>query len=310
MKLALEGFDGPLDLLLELARTQKVDIRRISIVALVDQYIAVLEAQDVRLELRHAPVGGVQGVWGLQSDDLQFSALGEEAFVPSTRTRSQAVFALEELALKAVTFSAGLRVEQARVRSEGDAPGAVRPRFGDATSRRFQPASYSLGARSDIGQGWQVLATIGHTERAPAYYELYANGVHVATRAYERGDPQQALERSRHAELGLAWRSESGKGAHSFKASVFETRFANFIALDASGVDITVAGAPGEVALRRCEQRGRTAHEQAHVRRARDVEPGVRQESCVERGYAHHHGAAGQRFEHAIEVEPFEEDHR
>ena len=202
--------------------------------------------QDVRLELRHAPVGGVQGVWGLQSDDLQFSALGEEAFVPSTRTRSQAVFALEELALKAVTFSAGLRVEQARVSSEGDAPGAVRPRFGDATSRRFQPASYSLGARSDIGQGWQVLATIGHTERAPAYYELYANGVHVATRAYERGDPQQALERSRHAELGLAWRSESGKGAHSFKASVFETRFANFIALDASGVDITVAGAPGE----------------------------------------------------------------
>lgn len=51
MKLALEGFDGPLDLLLELARAQKVDIRGISIVALVDQYVAVLEARDVRLEL-------------------------------------------------------------------------------------------------------------------------------------------------------------------------------------------------------------------------------------------------------------------
>lgn len=51
MKLALDGFEGPLDLLLELARAQRVDIRRISIVALVDQYVAVLEAQDVRLEL-------------------------------------------------------------------------------------------------------------------------------------------------------------------------------------------------------------------------------------------------------------------
>ena len=51
MILTLDGFEGPLDLLLELARGQKVDIRRISIVALVDQYVAVLEAQDVRLEL-------------------------------------------------------------------------------------------------------------------------------------------------------------------------------------------------------------------------------------------------------------------
>ncbi len=48
----LEGFDGPLDLLLDLARTQKVDLARISIVALVEQYLAVIEgARRVRLEL-------------------------------------------------------------------------------------------------------------------------------------------------------------------------------------------------------------------------------------------------------------------
>ena len=50
--LRLEGFEGPLDLLLELARTQKVDLARISILALVDQYLEVIEgAQAVRLEL-------------------------------------------------------------------------------------------------------------------------------------------------------------------------------------------------------------------------------------------------------------------
>lgn len=50
--LHLQGFDGPLDLLLELARAQKVDIRQISILALVDQFLAVVEgARRIRLEL-------------------------------------------------------------------------------------------------------------------------------------------------------------------------------------------------------------------------------------------------------------------
>ncbi|MGE4372773.1 MAG: ScpA family protein [Xanthobacter sp.] len=48
----LEGFEGPLDLLLTLARTQKVDLTHISILALVDQYIAFIEqARRGRLEL-------------------------------------------------------------------------------------------------------------------------------------------------------------------------------------------------------------------------------------------------------------------
>ena len=50
--LRLEGFEGPLDLLLELARAQKVDLARISILALVEQYLEVIEgARRIRLEL-------------------------------------------------------------------------------------------------------------------------------------------------------------------------------------------------------------------------------------------------------------------
>ena len=47
--LHLEGFDGPLDLLLDLARAQKVDLARISVLALVEQFLVVVES--VRLEL-------------------------------------------------------------------------------------------------------------------------------------------------------------------------------------------------------------------------------------------------------------------
>jgi segregation and condensation protein A len=48
----VEGFEGPLDLLLSLARHQKVDLAKISILALADQYLAFIEvARALRLEL-------------------------------------------------------------------------------------------------------------------------------------------------------------------------------------------------------------------------------------------------------------------
>ena len=48
----VEGFEGPLDLLLMLARQQKVDLAKISILALADQYLSFIEAaRQLRMEL-------------------------------------------------------------------------------------------------------------------------------------------------------------------------------------------------------------------------------------------------------------------
>ena len=48
----VDGFEGPLDLLLTLSRTQKVDLRRISVLQLAEQYLAFVErVQSLRLEL-------------------------------------------------------------------------------------------------------------------------------------------------------------------------------------------------------------------------------------------------------------------
>lgn len=53
LHLRLDGYEGPLDLLLELARSQKVDLGAISILSLVDQYLAVIEqARGLRLEIQ------------------------------------------------------------------------------------------------------------------------------------------------------------------------------------------------------------------------------------------------------------------
>ena len=52
LNLTLDGWEGPLDLLLSLARVQKVDLHQISILALVEQYLVYLEgARKLRLEV-------------------------------------------------------------------------------------------------------------------------------------------------------------------------------------------------------------------------------------------------------------------
>src|ERR1700741_1521172 len=58
----IEGFEGPLDLLLNLARTQKVDLRRISILALADQYLEFI-SQARRLEIEIAADYLVMAAW-------------------------------------------------------------------------------------------------------------------------------------------------------------------------------------------------------------------------------------------------------
>lgn len=48
----VDGFEGPLDLLLQLSRTQKVDLRKVSVLALSEQYLAFIEkAKALRIEL-------------------------------------------------------------------------------------------------------------------------------------------------------------------------------------------------------------------------------------------------------------------
>lgn len=189
---------------------------------------------DARVEAVHRALdfgaGRIDGSFGMQLESARFSALGEEAFVPSTQTRHAAVFVLERWTFVMGHLSAGLRAEQVRVRSEGDAdPDA--PQFGPPQGRRFSPRSASIGAVVNLSSQWQLSSSLAYTERAPTSYELYANGVHAATAVYEQGDPDQRLERGRNLDVAIAWRA----GAHRFKVGVFDSRFANYIALDATG---------------------------------------------------------------------------
>jgi iron complex outermembrane recepter protein len=193
------------------------------------------KGSDLRVEAVHAKqalgAGQLHGVFGLQGESSRFSALGEEAFVPNTRTRQVGAFVLEQWSLDtSMQLSAGLRAERVQVDSDGDADPAE-PQFGPALERRFTPRSASLGSVFSLTPQWQLIANLAYTERAPTSYELYANGVHAATAAFERGNVDQQKERGRNLDVAVQWKS----GPDSVKAGAFASRFSNYIALVSSG---------------------------------------------------------------------------
>ena len=190
---------------------------------------------EMRVEAEHAPIttplGPVQGVVGMQLERSNFSALGEEALVPTTHTRSSALFVLEQFNSGPWALSAGARTESVRVDSDDDADATV-PKFGAALSRRFSPTSVSLSGSYRLDAAWSLNANLTRSERAPMFYELLANGVHVASGAYERGDASLGVEQASALDLGLKWQAADGS---LLRLNVYQTRFSRYIALDATG---------------------------------------------------------------------------
>jgi iron complex outermembrane receptor protein len=151
-----------------------------------------------------------------------------------------ALFVFEELSFApGKGVNAGLRLESVKVDSLG---GGVNGQGGpfDADSKKFKPLSASVGYRQDVGSGWTATSGLSYTERAPTFYELYANGMHHATETYEQGNANNKKEKGTTLELGMKFKTPTTRA--NFGAYV--TEFSNFIGLtqggyvdEATGVD-------------------------------------------------------------------------
>jgi iron complex outermembrane receptor protein len=195
-----------------------------------------------RVEAEHAPLGAVRGVVGLQGENFDFSALGEEAFVPTTHTKRNALFALEELPWAGGTLTAGARVEHADVNSDGDADPAD-AKFGPPMSRSFSLHSASLSNVFKLTPQWSLSGSLSYSERAPTSFELYANGVHAATGSFERGDPTLEKERGTNLDVALQWK----QGESQWRIGAYVAHFPRFIALEATGNTIDQTDDQGNV---------------------------------------------------------------
>lgn len=177
---------------------------------------------EARLELVQAESGGWRGASGVQYFSRNFRAVGEEAYIPANETRQFGLFTLQELDLGGLRLEGGARYEHSNVQS---AP--------LGRSRTFDAVSFSLGGSVDLGKGFRFALSGARSERAPGAEELFANGAHAATRAYEIGNPDFRKERQLGAEAVLRGRGDGWR----IELTGFINRFDNYIFLDPTGAE-------------------------------------------------------------------------
>ncbi|MGQ0442997.1 MAG: TonB-dependent receptor [Methylophilaceae bacterium] len=185
-------------------------------------------------EASHTNIGNISGVIGFQFDNTNVEALGEEAFVPSVNTQHQALYVYEELPIDAHKITFGGRLGHTSVDSKDTV------NFGAGQSNSFNPNSFALGGLYTINQNWSLTSNLSHNERAPSYFELYANGAHIATGQFEVGNSNFDKERSNGLDAQIRW--ENGK--NSLSVGAYYTRFSNFIGLFDTGNIEPVSGLP------------------------------------------------------------------
>jgi len=155
------------------------------------------ESYENRVELEHKPLLGLlDGVLGFQSVNSRFAALGDEVIVPRSDIDSYGVFLVESLDIDSVTYELGMRGESVTIAPE------------NRSNFSYTPLSGSASALWDITDRHQVSLAMTHSERAPQVQELLSNGVHDATRSYERGNANLKEELSNNLDLGYRYQAD------------------------------------------------------------------------------------------------------
>ncbi len=178
------------------------------------------EGFDARIEAFHT-LGAFTGVAGISGSSLEFSAVGEEAFVTPTDITDIGLFVVERLQAGNWSFDGGLRYEQREYDN------AV---FGE---RSFDLWSASLGAGYRPTDALFFGLTLSRTERAPTEIELFADGAHLATSTFELGDPDLGSETALSIEGTARWTSERLQ----LEANLFHIAFEDFTTFFDTGLE-------------------------------------------------------------------------
>jgi len=180
------------------------------------------EEFSTRIEITHAQVGKLKGAFGTQFGFRNLSAVGEEAFIPKTKTNSVAAFILEEITLTDSTYlEIGGRYEH-----KEDNPNNA----SEVTNDMF---SISTGLNWNSDQNMSLGINIGRSQRGPSADVLFANGPHVATGTFEVGDANLDVETSNTLDIILG---KSYK-AWQWNINLFANYVEDFIFLEGQDLD-------------------------------------------------------------------------
>ena len=168
---------------------------------------------EARAEFIQNDRGGWRGASGAQYQSRDLDAIGAEAFVPPNKTKQFGLFTLQEFTAGNLDAEVALRFDTAELRA--DILGI---------SRSFNNVSSAFGVGYHIGD-LKIGANLSRTGRAPAVEELFSNGPHIATQAFEVGDPLLKSERAWNGELYARYDTADT----AFNLTLYTNRFDNFI---------------------------------------------------------------------------------
>ena len=175
------------------------------------------DGYELRLTGVHRPFGDLTGAVGLQIKDESFSAIGEEAFIPSNGLANYGLFIVERLTREWGAWELGGRLETVKV----DPDDAI------LKERRFTTGNASAGFFRRVSDVAAISANLTYAERAPNASELLAFGPHIGTKSFEIGDVSLGKESSTN--LDISYRLTAGKVTGELTA--FYSDFSDFIYL-------------------------------------------------------------------------------
>ena len=185
-----------------------------------------IDGFNFRTELLHEKVNGFEGAIGYELQHTDFTALGEEAFLPPTESYTNSIFIFEEYEVNEKTrLQFGARYDHQTHDSDSN------PNFGPGQDLEFDAFSASAGVIYNPVEDYAISLNVGYSQRPPTYVELLANGPHVATSIFEIGDPSLDTEDSISIDLSL--RKKYGRVTGS--VSAFYYHFNDFISLEPTG---------------------------------------------------------------------------
>ena len=175
---------------------------------------------EARAELVQNAGGMLRGSTGLQYTHRDFFAEGAEAYVPPNLTDQVAIFTLQEFGTGPIQIEAAARAEFTDVEAQT---------LGIA--RNFDTFSGALGVVYEGIEGVRIGLNGSRAERAPSAEELFSDGPHIATQAFEIGNPDLDTERA----WGLEAYARGTIGAGTFSLTAFRQWFDNYIFLNETG---------------------------------------------------------------------------
>lgn len=164
-----------------------------------------------RFELDHHWLPALTGTFGAQWTGRNFSALGDENFIPKTRQDLLGFYTTQQYAWNNWLFSGGLRFEHSRIHPKAgqlESMHAMLPIDVSSSTTKHRMLSASVAAQWQPRQDLTVQFELNHSKRAPDIQELLSLGPHLSTHSFDIGNPQLNPETMNSVELGLDWQKE------------------------------------------------------------------------------------------------------